>query len=112
MSDPLKDARDGVESPPPLPRTDAEPGAIEIMVPYRNPLALWSYYLGIFSLLPLLGFFTGVTAVVLGVIGLRRAGANPRLRGKVHAWVGIVCGALFGLGQLGLVLWALLASRR
>ncbi len=30
------------------------------LIPYKNPKALWAYYLGIFSLFPMLGFPLGV----------------------------------------------------
>jgi hypothetical protein len=41
--------------------------------------------------------------VVLGIIGLRRARQHPETKGKVHAWVGIIVGGLFGLIYLAAV---------
>ena len=35
-------------------------------------------------------------------MGLKKAKENPKVRGQVHAWIGIVVGGLFGL------LWTLL----
>jgi hypothetical protein len=63
-------------------------------IPYRNPPALFAYYIGIFSLIPC--FPLGMIAFVLGIIGLMKARREPEVRGAVHAWVGIVMGFLFG----------------
>jgi len=41
-------------------------------------------------------------ALVLGIKGLRKAKAEPHVKGKVHAWIGIIGGAIFTL--LGLVM--------
>lgn len=64
------------------------------IIPYKNPHALTAYYLGLFSIFPVLGFFMGVAAVLLGVSGLKKRAQNPVIRGSVHAWIGIVCGSL------------------
>jgi hypothetical protein len=65
------------------------------VIPYKNPRALISYYLGILSGLPLIGFPLGIIAVVLGVMGLMDRSRNPAIRGSVHAGVGIGCGTIF-----------------
>lgn len=70
---------------------------ISTLVPTGNPAALWSYYLGLFSLFPLCGSPMGIVALVMGIKGLRAANRKPEIRGKAHAWVGIICGSLFGL---------------
>ena len=67
-------------------------------------MALTSYYLGVFSLIPCLGLPLGITAVILGILGLRAHARNPMLHGKSHAIVGIVLGMIFGLGNLVLVI--------
>ena len=65
------------------------------VIPYKNPCALTAYYLGIFScLFCLFGIPLGIVAVVLGIIGLRKRAANPAVKGSVHAWIGIVLGAI------------------
>jgi hypothetical protein len=76
---------------------------VETFIPSRNGPALTSYYLGIFSLLPCLGLPMGVTAVYYGLQGLARERQNPDVRGGAHAWVGVICGALFGLFNLLLI---------
>jgi hypothetical protein len=45
----------------------------------------------------------GVAAVYFGLQGLSRVRQNPEVRGGAHAWVGLVCGALFGLFNLLLI---------
>jgi hypothetical protein len=85
----------GMTAPPPAPvQGDATGGVI----PYRNAKALLAYYFGIFGLIPILGVPFAFAAVILGILGLKFAGANPAVRGQVHAWIGIVLGAasLFG----------------
>ena len=67
------------------------------LIPYKNPPALIAYYLGLLSFLPVLGLFLGVTAVILGRKGLRRARENPAIKGVVHAWIGIGCGGIFAV---------------
>ena len=81
--------------PPPVPvQGDATGG----LIPYKNPHALIAYYLGIFSLvlgwIPVLGLFIAGPAFVLGIIGLRKKKRNPVIKGSVHAWIGIVLGAI------------------
>jgi len=72
------------------------------IIPYKNPAALIAYYLGLFSLFPILGAFLGLAAFILGIKGLSDRKKNPKIKGSVHAWIGIVMGGLFGL------LWTLL----
>lgn len=64
------------------------------LIPYKNPQALWAYYLGIFSLIPCLGIPLGIAAFVLGIRGLRYADLHTEARGKGHAWAGIILGGL------------------
>jgi len=92
------------------PMTDTGPqmssgeSVIETLVPSKNGPALASYYLGLFSLFPCLGFFLAVPAVYYGIKGLRLVRSNPEVRGGVHAWVGVVCGSVFGLFNLLLLI--------
>jgi len=64
------------------------------VIPYKNPHALIAYYLGIISLLPVIGVPFGLASVILGIMGLSRRKKNPVIKGSVHAWIGIVCGFL------------------
>ena len=91
-------------SPPAKPQGDATGGVI----PYKNVPALLAYYLGLASLLPCIGIFFAVPALVLGIIGLRKRAQNPAVKGSVHAWIGIVLGGLMtllwgGLTVLGII---------
>lgn len=77
-----------------------ESDVVSTLLPARNAPALAAYYLGLFSIFPLLGLPMAIVAIVLGVKGLRRVRATPEVHGTVHAWVGIVCGAIFGAFNL------------
>jgi len=101
-------------SPPPLPPGAQAEDSTGGIIPYKNPRALVSYYTGIFSLIPLMGFILGCIAVPLGISGLKYRKLNPMSRGGVHAWVGIVCGSLSLLGHLliiGVIVFASLHRR-
>lgn len=74
----------------PQPQGDATGG----LIPYKNPPALTAYYLGVFSLIPLLGAILGPAAVIMGMLGLRKRKSHPQCRGAGHAWVGILLGGL------------------
>jgi hypothetical protein len=93
---------------PPLQSQPPQPPQGEILgglIP-RNSQALVSYYCGIFSLIPCLGAILGPVAVIFGILGLKTADREPYRKGKVHAWVGIVTGGLFGLVYIAMsVLW-------
>lgn len=69
------------------------------LIPYKNTNALVGYYLGIFSLLPCVGFLFGIVALVMGILGLRHAKEHPEAKGHVHAWVGVVLGTLSVVGH-------------
>jgi len=86
--------------PPPVPMKGDETGGI---IPYKNPQALIAYYLGIFGLIPLFGFFLAVPAFILGILGLLKKKKNPVIKGSVHAWIGIILGGLSIAGHLAVV---------
>ena len=67
------------------------------LMPMKNPPALVAYYLGIFSLIPLLGIPMGIAAIVMGTKALRNAREHPEVKGKIHAWVGIIAAGFFAL---------------
>ena len=66
---------------------------VDQVIPYHNPKALIAYYLGVFSLIPIVGLALGPAALILGILGIRASNANPKAHGMVHAIVGIVLGA-------------------
>lgn len=69
----------------------AEGDATGGVIPYKNPKALIAYYLGIGSMLV---FPLGFVSIILGFMGLAARKRNPVIKGSVHAWIGIVLGAL------------------
>jgi len=107
-----------LEVPPAVatPRVAAAPvpggGGINTVIPYKNVPALVAYYLGVFSLIPVVGIVLGLAAFVLGIMGLRFHRQNPTAGGAVHAWIGIILGGLCGLGWLALIVLAFSAIHR
>jgi hypothetical protein len=87
--------------------------AIETLIPYRNALALISYYLGVFALIPCAGLVLGPAALILGFLGLNYRKKHPTSGGTAHAIVGIVLGSLVLLGHLvALVVIVVLANKK
>ena len=90
----------------PTPMVVTGDGTLGGLIPYKNGPALTAYYLGVFSLIPLLGIPLGIGALILGIKGLRMARDHPEVKGKVHAWIGVVAGVLFGVLQFpAIVAW-------
>ncbi len=104
----------GEFAPPPIsPAPQAKDNSgINVVIPYRNPCALFAYYLGVFSAIPCVGIVLGLTAFVLGIFGLRIRRRNPAAGGVVHAWIGIVAGGLFGFGWLALTIYFIIMAMR
>jgi hypothetical protein len=82
------------------------------MIPYKNGPALTSYYLAVASLIPCLGLLTGIPAFFLGLKGLKKVKAQPWVRGSVHAWIGVVVGAvmvllnIIGIAFMAFSIWS------
>ncbi len=83
---------------------------IEVLIPYRNSTALAAYYIGIFSLIPVLGLLLGPIALACGIYGLKAAAKDSSARGRVHAWIGIVLGTLVTLGHIAVIVVIVLNS--
>jgi zinc-ribbon domain len=89
----------------------AEAYALGGLIPYKNSSALTAYYLGLFSLV--CGIFLGLPALILGIKGLKFADLNPEVKGKAHAWVGIICGGLTTLVSVAIIaIYAIAAFRK
>lgn len=73
------------------------------VIPYKNPKALIAYYGGIAGLFPVLGLPFAIAAFVLGILGLLDRSKNPAIKGSVHAWIGIILGAIASLYNTGFV---------
>lgn len=86
------------------------------LIPYKNPNALTAYYLAVFSLIPCVGLFLGIAALVLGVKGIKFAKQHPESKGATHAWIGVILGGLCGLanlaGVIALIVSIILANQK
>lgn len=100
------DSTPPTERPPP-PRSAPAGDATGGVIPYKNAPALIAYYAGVFSVIPF--FPIGLTALALGIIGLRARKRNPAIRGAIHAWIGIIVGGFFGLLWLALTVLMIVA---
>ena len=75
------------------------------IIPTGNPSALIGYYLGVASLIPLVGILTGLPAIILGGVGISKAKANSSAGGMGHAITAIVLGLIGLLVQAGIFLF-------
>ncbi len=107
---PLTPQQPQVTGPPPPPPA-GDDGVVASIIPYKNKASLVAYYSGVFSIsacipvLGVIGVVLAVVAVMYGVKGLRYVKLYPEARGKVHCWIGILGGMIFGV--FGLVMQAL-----
>ena len=75
---------------------------LQMMPRPNNSWALWAYYLGLASLI--CGIFAGIPAFVAGVKGVQFAKKNPQAKGAIHAWFGILAGAVMFLLNVALLI--------
>jgi hypothetical protein len=112
---PQSSPHDPALRPPPTP-VDATDDAVATVIPYKNAPALIAYYLGLFSIAPLIGFPMAIAAIVLGIMGLKTVRRNPQAHGTAHAWVGVGCGTLAlvfnGLLIAGLIITLVFGASR
>ena len=66
-----------------------------------------SLILGLASFFPLVGFFTGVAAIVLGLMAVRALKAHNVEDGRGSATAGLVIGLLGLIAQIGYVLYVI-----
>ncbi|MBI3821397.1 MAG: DUF4190 domain-containing protein [Planctomycetes bacterium] len=92
-------------------------GGLDYVVPFRNGMALASYYCGVFGLISCflmgVGGIFGAVPIIFGILGLMKAKQNPEAHGTGHAITGIVLGAielLTGCGTIGFILYGIFTS--
>jgi len=76
----------------------------------KNDMATMSYKLALFALIPGVGFFLGIPAIVLGDIGLRFAKKHPERAGRIRAYTGIILGFLSMIVSVFVVIWGAVLS--
>jgi hypothetical protein len=90
-----RDNDDFDDEPQPRRRPDEDEGDVTGgVIPYKNPAALFAYYLGVFGLIPILGCALAPLAIILGIAGIVKAGQHPKAKGRAHAMTGILLGAI------------------
>ena len=89
----------------PAPRPVSTGGdPFQALIPYKNAQALWAYYLGVFSLITVLGAPLALAALVLGIRGLAHFKSHPEAGGRAHALTGVIIGSVVLLGHAFLIL--------
>jgi hypothetical protein len=81
-----------LQAPQPQQQTQRVDDLQQKWIPTKNMPALLAYYFGIFGLIPFLGIPLAITAIVLGIIGLKQFKQNPTPGAKGHAMTGLVLG--------------------
>mgnify|MGYP007088369986 CR=1 FL=1 len=83
------------------------------LIPVNNKPALIGYYLGFAALIPLCGCAFGIAAVILGFLGIVKAG-QLNGEGRVHAIVALVLGfgSILFYGLLDFVILIGMANSR
>src|SRR5262245_58421927 len=73
-------------------------GGLDYVIPFRNGMALASYYCGVFGIIGCfllgVGGLFGVVPIILGILGMMAASKNPEAHGRGHAITGIVLGTI------------------
>ncbi len=80
------------------------------LIPYKNPMALISYYVGVASLIPCIGLVLALVSIVLAILGLRAAKQNPIISGRAHAWVGIALSLFSGFYHTAIIVFMVITA--
>jgi hypothetical protein len=67
---------------------------VQTIIPYKNALALFAYYAGVFSWICIIGAPISLVAIALGIMGYRYGQRHPKAKGTGHAIAGIVFGTI------------------
>ena len=79
---------------------------------FKKGPALTSFYLAALGLVPVLGFFCAIPAILFGLKGLRETKGQPQSRERMHAMVGVCVGSFLILMYLFLILALLMKSTK
>lgn len=85
------------------------------LIPTKNGPALLGYYLGVFGLLPFLGFFLAIPGLILGLKGRKGYLKNPSIRGNSHAWTAIILSSLsliYHLIIIGVIAYGIMTAKK
>lgn len=108
--------------PPPLPPTAqyasaytptyaqrdiGQDAGMRMLIPVgRSPLAIIAGYAGLLGFIPLVG----IAGIVFGILAVREIGKDPSKHGLGRAWTGIILGSIFTLGQLLVLIPAIMSA--
>jgi hypothetical protein len=100
-----------VEENKPIPKNDQNTSSSDHKGPLKtHPLAIWAFIYAILGLIPFLGIFTSIRAIIYGFQALQTIRSNPtEYKGDLLATAAIVIG-IIGLALLLLLILALLAA--
>ena len=106
---PRRARRDDEDRPRRRRREEDDDGGMNMLIPYKNPKALASYYCGVFALIPCIGLVLGTIAIIFGVLGLKYRKTHETAGGTAHAWAGICLGTFVLLAHLATVVFSVVA---
>lgn len=100
-----------IEENKPFPKKDQNTSNSDYKGPLKtHPLAIWAFVYAILGLIPFLGIFTSVRAIIYGFQALQTIRSNPtEYKGDLLATAAIVIG-IIGLALLLLLILAFLAA--
>jgi len=100
-----------VEENKPIPKNDQNTSNNDHKGPLKtHPLAIWAFIYAILGLIPFLGIFTSIRAIIYGFQALQTIRSNPtEYKGDLLATAAIVIG-IIGLALLLLLILALIAA--
>src|SRR5689334_2736491 len=79
-------------APPPAGGYPQTSNPLDALIPTKNPPALISYHCGLFSITMCFSPILSPIAIIYGRKALKNFAANPEVKGKTHAIVGISVG--------------------
>jgi len=78
------------------------------IIPTRNPTSIAGYYLGVFSLISVLGLILTIPAFICSIIAMQKATANPDVAGMGRAITRLVLGVVQSIILIALLFLSLL----
>ncbi len=89
--------------PPRAPRRrlSDDDGTFGDLTPWNNPSAVYAYRCSVVGLIPIVGMFTGLAAIVLGIVGIVHNKFDRVTPGYAHARIAVGLGLFEVLANVG-----------